>query len=237
MDRQALNVAAAAKGLVAGAFTANRRDGSIIDFTIEAEGVLVPNPTGIESIQLTDVRWILVIEKEATFRTLATSKYWNSSLAGSGIIITAKGYPDIQTRRFLHLLSTTGTSIAILALVDYDPDGLGILSTYKHGSMNLAHEKDVIVPSIKWLGVRSSDFLKESGGEVAGLLTLTKRDRRIAKKMLGRQTEGASELIEDVDCRRELQVMLLLNVKAEIQVLGSGEKLGSWLDGKLLEAI
>lgn len=103
--------------------------------------------------------------------------------------------------------------------------------------MNLAHEKDVIVPSIKWLGVRSSDFLKESGGEVAGLLTLTKRDRRIAKKMLGRQTEGASELIEDVDCRRELQVMLLLNVKAEIQVLGSGEKLGSWLDGKLLEAI
>lgn len=122
--------------------------------------------------------------------------------------------------------------------MDYDPDGLGIMSTYKHGSMNLAHETELTVPWIKWLGVRSSDFLHGNGGETAGLLTLTKRDRRMAKKMLGRQKECPDDLMgEDMDCRRELQLMLMLNVKAEIQILGSGEKLGNWLDGKLLGAI
>lgn len=37
--------------------------------------------------------------------------------------------------------------------------------------------------------------------------------------------------------RRELQIMLMVNVKAEIQVLGNGEKLGEWLDGKLRSAV
>lgn len=84
--------------------------------------------------------------------------------------------------------------------------------------------------------MRSADFLSTGKeGDVSGLLTLTKRDRRIATLMLGRGTERSVE--EDEDWRRELQVMLMLNVKAEIQILGSGEKLGEWLDGKLMEMI
>jgi len=113
---------------------------------------------------------------------------------------------------------------------------MGIMSTYKHGSINLGHEKDIAVPSIKWLGVRSSDFLHDS--DVIGLMALTKRDRRIAERMLGRQNEGIGELDwENMGCRRELQVMLMLNVKVEIQVLGNGEKLGQWLDNKILKVI
>ena len=57
-----------------------------------------------------DVRWILVIEKEvrpahmfdilqahfsqATFRTLATNKYWKDSLAGKGILVTVEPSPS-----------------------------------------------------------------------------------------------------------------------------------------------
>jgi meiotic recombination protein SPO11 len=93
--------------------------------------------------------------------------------------------------------------------------------------MNLAHESNLAVHSIRWLGVRSCDFL-QTEGDVQGLLNLTARDRRIALKLLEKQ-------ISDGDRRRELQIMLMLNVKAEIQILGGGEALGEWLDSKLLQ--
>jgi meiotic recombination protein SPO11 len=101
------------------------------------------------------------------------------------------------------------------------------MSTYKHGSMNLAHETNLAVRSIQWLGVRSCDFLHQTEGDVQGLLKLTARDRKVALKLLGKR-------ISDGDWRRELQIMLILNVKAEIQILGGGEALGEWLDSKLL---
>ena len=144
----------------------------------------------------------------------------------------AKGYPDVQTRQFLHLFWTRFPYIPIFALVDFDPDGLGIMSTYKHGSMALAHESlNLIVPSVQWLGVRSSDFLA-TGLDVQGLLKLTARDRRIARKMLEKEMFG--EEGQETEWRRELQVMLMTNVKAEIQILGNSKSLGIWLDNKLV---
>ena len=100
------------------------------------------------------------------------------------------------------------------------------MSTYKHGSVNLAHESNLAVRSIQWLGVRSCHFLR-TDRDAQGLLKLTARDRKIALKLLGKR-------ISDGDWRRELQLMLILNVKAEIQILGGGEALGEWLDSKLL---
>jgi len=59
----------------------------------------------------------------------------------------------------------------------------------------------------------------------------------MAEKILGRQQETSEIRQSDVDYRRELQVMLMLNLKAEIQILGNGEKLGQWLDEKLSDAV
>ncbi|KIN01593.1 hypothetical protein OIDMADRAFT_160910 [Oidiodendron maius Zn] len=233
VERDALNIVAAAKGLVAGSLIVKRKDNSEIDYSSEREGILVPLVKGIQSFQLKDARWILVIEKEATFRTLANIQYWNTSLAGKGIIITAKGYPDIQTRQFLHLLSTGCTGIPIFCLVDFDPDGIGIMSTYRHGSINLSHQnQNLTVPSIRWLGLRSADiFFCEGSGKV-GLLRLSTRDRRIATRMLERNVfqEGRGEW------RKELQIMLMMNFKAEIQILNDGSSgLETWLDMKLVD--
>ena len=138
----------------------------------------------------------------------------------------AKGYPDIQTRQFLRLLSIRYPELPVFALVDFDPDGIGIMSTYKYGSINLAHESNLAVRSIQWLGIRSCDFLRTES-DVQGPLRLTARDRKIALKLLEKQ-------LLDGDWWRELQVMLMLNVKAEIQILGGGEALEEWLDRKLL---
>lgn len=118
------------------------------------------------------------------------------------------------------------------------------MSTYKHGSVALAHESNLAVPSIQWLGVRSYDFLTANGGssnddtrldDIPGLLKLTPRDRRIAGKML--EKDMFDEDGGEGEWRRELQVMLCLNLKAEIQILGNGERLGEWLDEKLKDGI
>jgi meiotic recombination protein SPO11 len=116
--------------------------------------------------------------------------------------------------------------------MDYDPDGMDILSTYKHGSAALAHEKaELALPCIQWLGLSSKDI----GGqddlhEVQGLLTLSARDRRKAARMLER---GVFSGDVEPECRKQLQRMLVLNVKAEIQILEARQGgLPRWLEEK-----
>ncbi|MCJ1485366.1 hypothetical protein MMC06_005540 [Schaereria dolodes] len=112
------------------------------------------------------------------------------------------------------------------------------MSNYKHGSINLAHENAHLnVPSVRWLGVRSAELYdRGSLGEGPGLLRLTARDRRKAVKMLEKRifAEGGLEK----EWRRELQVMMTLNIKAEIQILSGREGgLAGWLEKKLGDAL
>lgn len=129
------------------------------------------------------------------------------------------------------------------------------MSTCKHGSFALAHENATLVTSgLKWLGVKSvdlfpsvrlssSEHIKEEGdadedeGRRAGgtellsqgLLRMTARDRRRAVSML-----KWSQLEEDEEVRRELQVMLMLGIKAEMQILDERPGgLAGWLRGRL----
>ncbi|KAL8858563.1 MAG: hypothetical protein Q9178_004857 [Gyalolechia marmorata] len=158
---------------------------------------------------------------------------------------TAKGYPDVSTRVFLRLLSISSHPLpSIYALVDFDPDGISIMSTYKHGSLTLSHENaNLRCPIIRWLGVKSGDldFRESTTGpsgageeDIKGLLWLTKRDRKKAVKMLGQ--EICEEYGVEQEWRRELQVMLMLNLKVEMEIL-SQRKGGveGWVEDKLCE--
>ena len=126
----------------------------------------------------------------------------------------------------------------MFALVDFDPDGLAILSTYKHGSDTLVHENhDLVAPKMRWLGVTSTVVQSLHADLSHEWLRLTVRDRRMATLMLQRSV--FQEGVEFV-WRRELQVMLMLNIKAEIQILGPISKLerflASELDRQMLQA-
>jgi meiotic recombination protein SPO11 len=120
------------------------------------------------------------------------------------------------------------------AFVDLDPDGIAILSTYKYGSYRLAHEsvtpKDtptLSLPNIRWLGVRrhhisrnpvnASKTHTSTMPELQGLMKLTTRDRVKATRML--EWDLCSEAGPEQEWRCELQTMLMLNVKAEMQIL------------------
>ena len=158
-------------------------------------------------------------------------------------IIQAKGYPDLSTRAFLRLLSTSHTPHLprppIYALADFDPDGIAIISTYKHGSFNLAHENEkLVVPSMRWMGIQSKDVLeRRNGEECKGLLRLSGRDRKKAVKML-ENSEWLREGGVQREWRRELQVMLMLNVKAEMEVLSErAGRIEGWVEEKLLERL
>lgn len=120
------------------------------------------------------------------------------------------------------------------------------MSTYKFGSRALPHENHALVVSrLKWLGISSEDLSVrdlspirdtvhvKSPAEIRlhGMLPLTLRDRKRAVSML-----RWPQLAEDValNVRRQLQVMLVLGIKAEIQVLDGGAAgLQAWLVEKM----
>lgn len=158
----------------------------------------------------------------------------------------AKGYPDIASRSFLRHASQIDThhevKLPIYALTDFDPDGIAIMSNYKHGSRNLSHENaHLIVPSIQWLGIMRCDICPPTNEEVGrndnqGLLRLSHTDRKKATKML-ENGRAFSKTGERTEWRTQLQVMLILNIKAEMEILG--ERNGGvegWVEEKLVEA-
>jgi len=81
------------------------------------------------------------------------------------------------------------------------------------------------VPRIQWLGLTSSDIGNVASGndlhQSQGLLTLTARDRRKAAKMLGWAVMAEHGC--EPEWRRQLQVMLMLDVKAELQLLEAAQ--------------
>jgi meiotic recombination protein SPO11 len=155
----------------------------------------------------------------------------------------------------LHAIAVQRPTTPIYCLADFDPDGLSIFHTYKYGSKLLAHEPDSTVPNIRWIGL-ASDVVHQPGVvSEQGLLELTARDRQRAKHMLEWNPEvGSAEVssshasissaITTADFvnqsastaafRRELQVMLVLGYKAEIELLECQDGgIVQWLSKKM----
>ena len=77
-------------------------------------------------------RHVLVIEKDATFRTLCDAFLWRALPL---ILVTAQGMPDYATRAFLkHLDAQLPGQLGFLGVVDWNPSGVLILANYKAGS-------------------------------------------------------------------------------------------------------
>ncbi|KAL2010459.1 hypothetical protein VTN00DRAFT_6266 [Thermoascus crustaceus] len=192
---------------------------------------LIPRLEDIEEVDLS----------EAVFRRLANTCYHTTSAAGKGILITGKGYPDLCTRAFVRLLSDTksespsSNTPSLYALVDSDPDGMAIMATYKYGSMAQAHENAKLnAPSLRWLGLHTSDVAAgiDPQGEDA-LIPLSARDRKKALAMLSGNPIFAEDGPEP-GWRAKLQQMLMLNMKAEIEILyGMEGGINAWIDQKL----
>ncbi|KAJ3152604.1 endodeoxyribonuclease [Geranomyces variabilis] len=102
VPRFCLRIVASAKGLIYGNLTLRLKDGSCVDCSQGSDGTLIPPTEQIAGLQ-TDARFVLVIEKDATFRTLLDHGFADTH--GPCVLVTGKGYPDVATRQLVRRLS------------------------------------------------------------------------------------------------------------------------------------
>ncbi|UQC82028.1 type IIB DNA topoisomerase [Colletotrichum lupini] len=229
-------------------------------------GILIPSARTVSEIDFGPAHWVLVIEKEVglVWCWLQNIADWNRQrighwhrrgtrrlqpLAWAFLSRSGKGYPDLNTKQFVHLLHTAKPELPIFALVDFDCYGIAIMRCYSYGTRGHAHEKATTVPSMQWLGIKSDDlaFRQDAtpshGPGINGsqrrpgaslfdsTSSLTLRDRTRAINTIKEIEEDGTE--NDQDCRRELQVMLFLGIKAEIQAVDNAGDMSRWLDEHL----
>lgn len=107
------------------------------------------------------------------------------------------------------------------------------MSAYKHGSASLQQHDNPKIPRLNWLGLKSDTVCQTIN--VCGaqeLLPLSNRDRRRASKML--EWKNLDEDGAEAGWRRELQIMLMLNYKAEIQLMDEREGgVHGWIKDRL----
>ncbi|XP_068486115.1 meiotic recombination protein SPO11-1 isoform X2 [Phaseolus vulgaris] len=212
-SRHNLNVVSAGNGLIMGWIRFS--EGERIFDCISSPNSVHPVPVLVEEVQdiISVAQYILVVEKESVFQRLGNDQFCN---ANHCIVITGRGYPDIPTRRFLRLL-VENLRLPVYCLVDCDPYGFDILTTYRFGSMQMAYDtKHLRVPEIRWLGVFPSDSERYFVPKQC-LLPLTAEDKRKGEAMLLR-----CYLEKEVpQWRLELKLMLQKGVKFEIEALSA----------------
>lgn len=178
------------------------------------------------------------------------------SLSGPGVLVTAKGYPDLTTRSFLNLVSTRYPQLPILGLFDFDPDGVKIMRCYRYGSDRLSHEADLGTETLQWLGIKSTQLFRDYAGDSATITPsqsspssitstscrnpvsyMSARERTAAISTLKKVVHPSHLGTEVSETKHELQLMLVLGVKAEIEWLDESGDLFSWLDDEIGEAL
>ncbi|TCD62594.1 endodeoxyribonuclease [Steccherinum ochraceum] len=213
--RSDMCIRASPKGLFSGsALTVHLKQGGTL-YGTDCEATLIPTADEIARFDVNDdLRWVLVVEKEAIFQTLVHLELTaHDATLGQGIIVTGKGYPDVATRQLVCTLSQNlPSSVPILGLMDADPFGVDILSVYKYGSAAMSHEAaDLAAPRLQWIGILNSEF-SELCLDRDSLIPMSTHDEKKAMAMLRRKHMPK-------EWRRELQQMVFTRRKAEIEIL------------------
>ncbi|XP_010430511.1 PREDICTED: meiotic recombination protein SPO11-2-like [Camelina sativa] len=226
-SRYSLGIMASSRGLVAGRLFLQEPGKEAVDcsacgssgFAITGDLNLLDN-----TIMRSDARYIIIVEKHAIFHRLVEDRVFNHIPC---VFITAKGYPDIATRFFVHRMSTTFPDLPILALVDWNPPGLAILCTFKFGSIGMGLEAYRYACNVKWIGLRGDDLnlIPEES-----LVPLKPKDSQIAKSLL------SSKILQD-NYRDELSLMVQTGKRAEIEALycHGYDYLGKYIATKIVQ--
>ncbi|TIB69189.1 hypothetical protein E3P77_00691 [Wallemia ichthyophaga] len=158
--RESLNVRASHKGLfLSSALSIQLCNGNVLNGS-DSVANFIPTMEDIHQVDVSQVAFVLVVEKETVFSTLREIRFTCSSVHGPTILLTGKGYPDFATRDILsHLAKILPASIPFIALVDSDPHGLHIFFTYKFGSDRQSEQhRSSRCSRLMLLGLRCEEF-------------------------------------------------------------------------------
>jgi meiotic recombination protein SPO11 len=215
VTRSSMNINADSKGIVIGHVEFTENNDPIDCTKLGSSGKqITPNIDDIANLQ-SDAEFVLVIEKAAIFNRLAEDQFYDYV---PSILVTAKGQPDMATRHFLKRINDE-LELPILAIMDADIYGFEILRVYSVGSKALSFEaSNLAVPNIKWLGLLPSDLKEESGFGIPSSthIKMTKSDERRIKLLLDEEF-----VIRKPDWRNQIQTLLDMGIKAEIQALNA----------------
>ncbi|XP_048676480.1 meiotic recombination protein SPO11 [Lepidochelys kempii] len=213
IPRRSLHILSTTKGCIAGNLSYTEEDGTKVNCTCSATAVIVPsNVQGIRNV-ITDAKFILIVEKDATFQRLLDDDFCNK--LSPCIMITGKGVPDLNTRLLVRKLWDT-CHIPIFTLMDADPHGIEIMCIYKYGSVSMSFEAHhLTVPAIRWLGLLPSDIERLNIRKDA-LIPLTKQDQNKLASMQKRPYVACQPM-----WKKEMEIMAASKMKAEIQALTS----------------
>ncbi|XP_004717198.1 meiotic recombination protein SPO11 isoform X1 [Echinops telfairi] len=211
VPRRSLHILSTSKGLVAGNLSFTEEDGTRVSCTGCSTAVAVPsNIQGLRNV-ITDAKFLLIVEKDATFQRLLDDQF--CSKMSPCIMVTGKGVPDLNTRLLVKKLWDL-FHLPLFTLVDADPHGIEIMCIYKYGSLSMAFEAhNLTVPAMRWLGLLPSDIQRLNVPQNT-LIPLTKRDQMKLDSILKRPYVTCQPF-----WRKEMEIMAASKMKAEIQAL------------------
>ena len=148
--RFGLGFVASSKGSFAGA----------VEVNIGGTWLRADREMSINSDWLTDspqvrncgARYVVVVEDDGVFGALVQAGFHRDC-----VLLTGRGWPDMASRACLHRIATEFDDLPVYGVADWNPDGVGIVLTYKLGSANLGTESlFYAVPRLQWPCLRFS---------------------------------------------------------------------------------
>lgn len=199
-----LRIFSSPKGLVAGDLKITFENGEVIQ-CLQSVASVIPTQVGNVKVE-TGAEAIILVEKDTVFKKLLEQQIFKK--LKNFILLTGKGYPDINTRLLLKRL-LDHKKMKVYCLVDGDPYGIHIMTVYRYGSKALDHVKEQIsCPEIKWIGITPSEMQQLK----LPMIPLTEFDKITLNTLL--KNDNIEKKIKD-----ELLIQKGLNAKTEIEYL------------------
>jgi DNA topoisomerase-6 subunit A len=211
--REEMHLFASNRGAMVGDLTLVDMGDTIDLRRLGSGGWSVPSIVEADVIQFKkcDAEMILLVEKDAVWRRLNEDKFWKKHKA---ILLHGQGMASRGVRRLLYRM-VDELRLPLFVLVDNDPWGFYIYSVVKQGSINLAYESvRMAVPQARFVGLSSFDAERYALPSNV-TIRLDETDEKRAKQML------AYPWFQRKEWQRELQHMMKLGVKLELEALSS----------------
>ncbi|KYN97982.1 putative type IIB DNA topoisomerase [Plasmodium gaboni] len=227
-SREQINIYNAPKGIIRGnILLKEKKTSNWIDCmnVFELRGHLI-SPFGVENINISSgVQYILIIEKETIFYKLLQSNY--ISTYGPTILITAKGFPDINTRQLLFEIQKRHRGLKIFCLTDYDVYGLSIACTYaSKNESKIYYVDDMSIENLDWLILFTpEEGIKKNVIKNTDLTKLTLKDIRILDNICAKlKNNNKYSSAERNNWIENISNMKKFGVKYEIDAINDIEK-------------
>jgi DNA topoisomerase-6 subunit A len=210
--REELHLYAEPRGNLAGPLVVIDGENELDASRMGAAGYPIPSIVEPDRLKIKrcDAKFILHVEKGTVWQRFNEDKFWQKHKC---IVSHGAGQPSRGVRRMLYRLHTE-YKLPVFCLLDNDPWGYYIYSVIKQGSINLAFESmRMAVPEAKFVGLRSSDFVRCQLKENV-TIKLDDKDKKRAK-----QIASYPWFSEKKHWQAEIKQMLTNDFKLEVEAL------------------